>query len=86
MAVLQCGSSKILIPEWAADLTRGETDDDGENEPGNGRSKRGDPSIYWANNVMALSIFKRAERYVGERNFMDAVRDIDLCWDFAQEV
>lgn len=85
LAVLQCGDSKILIPEWAADLTRGETDDDGENEPGNGRSMNGESYVIWANNKMALAIFKRGEQYAGEREFIDAVSEVDLCWDFIQE-
>ena len=85
LAVLQCGDDKLLIPEWAADLVDGTLDED-ENECGNGRSHSGDPYIYWANNLMALSVFKRGERYVGEKDFIDAVRDVDLCWDFVQEV
>ena len=85
LAVLQSRDDKILIPEWAADLTLGETDNDGENEPGNGRSMNGEPYIIWANNKMALGIFKRGELYAGEREFIEAVHDTDLCWDFIQE-
>ena len=85
LIVMQCGESKILVPEWTAALVDGDIDMD-ENPCGNAKSRRGDSWLYWANNLMAVSVFKRGEKYLGEKDFLDAVADIDLKWDFIQEV
>ena len=83
VAILECGESKVLIPEWAADLTKGEVDLDGETLPGPARPHGG--YMIWANNKMALGIFIRGTQYAGEKEFVDAVRDVSLLWDFIQE-
>lgn len=85
VAVLESAQDKLLIPEWAADLTQGEVDLDGESLPGPAKSDEHQSYVIWANNKMALGIFKRGTQYAGERDFLDAVSDCSLLWDFIQE-
>ena len=79
------GLNKIMVPEWAADLIDEDAVKDGETKPGPAASDNKTPYIIWRNNVMAIAVFKRDVRYEGEREFLEAVEDVSLCWDFVEE-
>ena len=85
LSVLEHGGIKILVPEWATDLLHGEVDPDGETLPEDGRFDERNRYVIWRNDKMALAVWTREPRYAGEHNFLEAVQDCSLAWDFEED-
>lgn len=84
VAVLQGGSGCEIIPGWGVDLVRSKANDD-ECITGSGRSDSTTPYMIWADDEMAIGILKRGTKYQGEREFLEAVDECVLDWDFEIE-
>ena len=41
--------------------------------------------MIWANNKMALMVICGSTDYAGEKAFLEAVKGVDLTWEFVRE-
>lgn len=79
------GLRKVMIPEWAADLYDADAVEYDETKPEPGATDSRTAYVIWRNNVMSLMVLKREIRYQGEREFLDAVEEASLCWEFDED-
>lgn len=83
-AVLEGKDDNILVPGWAANLVQGEVDAD-ETLPVIAKGAEGRCNVIWANNKMALMVICGSTDYAGEKAFLEAVKGVDLTWEFVME-
>ena len=83
-AVLEGRDDNILVPGWAANLVQGEVDAD-ETLPVIAKGAEGRCNVIWANNKMALMVICGSTDYAGEKAFLEAVKGVDLTWEFVRE-
>ena len=83
-AVLEGSDDNILVPGWAANLVQGEVDAD-ETLPVIAKGVEGRCNVIWANNKMALMVIWGSTDYAGEKAFLEAVKGVDLTWEFVRE-